>query len=61
MNLIPTRLALAARYNNPSIASRYHIDACFECGSCTYVCPAKIKLVQLIRTGKALVAAREKS
>jgi len=58
MNLVPTRLALAARYNNPSIAMQYHINACFECGCCTYVCPAKIKLVQLIRTGKALVAAQ---
>ena len=59
MNLIPTRLALAARYNNPSIASQYHINACFECGCCTYVCPAKINLVQLIRTGKRMVAAWE--
>jgi electron transport complex protein RnfC len=59
MNLVPTRLALAARYNNPSIASQYHINACFECGCCTYVCPAKINLVQLIRTGKRLVAAWE--
>lgn len=57
MNLIPTRLALAARYNNPSIARQYHIHACFECGCCTYVCPAKINLVQLIRTGKKLVPA----
>jgi len=59
MNLVPTRLALAARYNNPSIASQYHIHACFECGCCTYVCPAKINLVQLIRTGKKLVAAAQ--
>jgi len=57
MNLVPTRLALAARYHNPSIASQYHIHACFECGCCTYVCPAKINLVQLIRTGKTLVSA----
>jgi electron transport complex protein RnfC len=57
MNLVPTRLALAARYNSPSIASQYHIHACFECGCCSYVCPAKINLVQLIRTGKTLVAA----
>lgn len=57
MNLVPTRLALAARYNNPSIASQYHIHACFECGCCSYVCPAKINLVQLIRTGKKLIPA----
>ncbi|MBF0302286.1 MAG: electron transport complex subunit RsxC [Desulfamplus sp.] len=60
MKLVPTRLAMAARYNNPSLARRYHINACFECGSCTYVCPANIKLVQLIRTGKAQVAASMK-
>ncbi|MDD9302222.1 MAG: electron transport complex subunit RsxC [Desulfobacter sp.] len=60
MNLVPTRLALAARYNNPSIARQYHIQACFECGCCTYVCPAKINLVQLIRTGKKLVASGAK-
>ncbi|MCG8637184.1 MAG: electron transport complex subunit RsxC [Desulfobacterales bacterium] len=57
MNLVPTRLALAARYNNPSIAVQYHIHACFECGCCSYVCPSKINLVQLIRTGKKLAMA----
>lgn len=60
MNLVPTRLALAARYDNPSIASQYHIHACFECGCCSYVCPAKINLVQLIRTGKKMAAAAQK-
>jgi len=28
---------------------------CIECGSCAYVCPAKINLVQSIRLGKAQV------
>jgi len=60
MNLVPTRLAMAARYNNPALARQYNINACFECGSCTYVCPANIKLVQLIRTGKVQVAATMK-
>jgi len=61
MNLVPTRLALASRYNNPYLAIQYNITACFECGCCTYVCPAKIKLVQLIRSGKAQVAALSKN
>ncbi|ACN15472.1 RnfC1 [Desulforapulum autotrophicum HRM2] len=60
MNLVPTRLAMAARYKNTALARQYNINACFECGSCTYVCPANIKLVQLIRTGKAQVAAAMK-
>jgi len=60
MNLVPTRLALAARYKNPELASQYHIRACVECGCCSYVCPAKLNLVQLIREGKVQVNAWER-
>lgn len=61
MNLVPTKLALAARAHNVDVANSYHIMACFECGCCAYTCPALIPLVQLIRTGKAQViyAARQ--
>ncbi len=59
MNLAPTRLALASRYDNYEMAIKFHINACFECGCCAYVCPAKINLVQLIRSGKRLVANRQ--
>ena len=31
---------------------------CIECGSCTFVCPARRPLVQWIRQGKAHVLAR---
>jgi electron transport complex protein RnfC len=31
---------------------------CIECGSCTYVCPARIKLVQRFRVGKQRLRAR---
>lgn len=60
MQLVPTKLAMAARYEKVDLAERYNIMACFECGSCTYVCPANIRLVQLIRTGKIMVAANKK-
>ncbi len=60
MNLVPTRLALASRHKNIPLARQYSIMACFECGCCTYICPANIKLVQLIRTGKAMVTASRK-
>lgn len=53
LNLVPSRLALAARYQDWSLARRYHISACMECGCCGYICPASIPLVQLIRMGKA--------
>ena len=57
MHLVPTKLAMASRYQNLSLALQYNITACFECGCCTYICPSRIKLVHLIRVGKAMVAA----
>ena len=55
MNLVPTRLAMAARKKNVDLARRHHIGACMECGCCAYVCPASLPLVQLMRTGKIMV------
>jgi electron transport complex protein RnfC len=55
LNLVPTRLALAARAQVWDVAKRYHMMACMECGCCAYTCPASIPLVQLIRMGKALM------
>ena len=60
MNLVPTKLALASRHKDIELAKRYNIMACFECGSCAYICPASIPLVQLVRTGKAVVIADSK-
>jgi electron transport complex protein RnfC len=58
MNLVPTKLALACRHQDLDLAQKYSIMACFECGSCAYICPASIPLVQLMRTGKALIMAK---
>jgi electron transport complex protein RnfC len=60
MNLVPTKLALACRAKDLDLAEKYHIMACFECGSCAYTCPAGLPIVQIVRTGKALLAARNK-
>jgi len=60
MNLVPTKLALACRAKDLDLARRYHIMACFECGCCAYTCPAGLPIVQLVRTGKALLAAMKK-
>ena len=57
MNLVPTKVAMAARFKDLNLARKYNIMACFECGSCAYICPAGLPLVQNIRTGKALLAA----
>jgi len=60
MNLVPTKIAMASRLNELNLARKYNIMACFECGSCSYICPAALPLVQLIRTGKASIAAEMK-
>jgi len=60
MRLVPARLAVASRFEDTKMARRYRISACIECGCCAYVCPASIPLVQLIRMGKAKVAAEAK-
>jgi len=53
LNLVPTKIALAARHRDHELAQQYHITACMECGCCAYNCPSRIPLVQLIRVGKA--------
>ena len=58
LNLVPTKLAMAARWGNRDVLQRYQIGACMECGCCAYVCPASIPLVQLMRVGK--IQARKK-
>lgn len=60
MNLVPTKIAMASRLKQLNLARTYNIMACFECGSCSYSCPAGLPLVQLIRTGKALIAAESR-
>jgi len=57
MDLVPTRIALAARHGAWDLVRRFHAGACMECGCCAYECPAQIPLVQLIRLGKAQLAA----
>jgi electron transport complex protein RnfC len=57
MGLVPTKIALAARHRAWELANRHYIGACMECGCCAYECPAQIPLVQLIRAGKAHLAA----
>jgi electron transport complex protein RnfC len=61
VNLMPTRIALAARVGNTAMVGRYHASACMECGCCAYQCPASIPLVQLIRMGKVMLRKVESS
>jgi electron transport complex protein RnfC len=61
MWLLPNKIADFAANNRFDEAQRCGLLDCMECGICTYVCPAKRPLVQLIKYAKAeLALARKK-
>ena len=45
------KLAYKSRYED--MAADFHLNDCFECGCCSFVCPASIPLVQYFRISKA--------
>jgi electron transport complex protein RnfC len=61
MNLLPTTIAAYSRRDLVAEAEEYCAMDCIECGSCSYVCPACIPLVQSIRYGKAAVLAKKRN
>ena len=58
MFLNPSRFALLVRNERVEELKAQHVMNCFECASCSFVCPSAIPLVHLIRVGKGLVRER---
>ena len=57
--LNPSQLGLLARAGQlERMADEFNLLDCFECGSCSYVCPAHIPLVQRFRAAKSQVRKR---
>ena len=55
MHLNPSMLGqLARKRDYATMAADYHLDQCFECGCCAYVCPSNIPLTQYFRIAKAM-------
>jgi electron transport complex protein RnfC len=62
--LNPSRLGALAKSRLYEDMLDYHVMDCMECGSCSYVCPSNIPLVQRFRVAKGLLRekmAREKA
>ncbi|MCB1051539.1 MAG: electron transport complex subunit RsxC [Acidobacteria bacterium] len=55
MFLNPSRLAAMVRREWTDELQQYHLMDCFECASCSYVCPSNIPLVHLMRLGKLMI------
>jgi electron transport complex protein RnfC len=60
MNLMPSMIATAVKYNDLDMAVKAGLNDCIKCGSCAYVCPAQIRLVQWIDTGKIRYAEAQR-
>lgn len=58
--LNPSQLGLLAKNSRyEEMAQEYNLMDCFECGSCTYVCPSHIPLVQHFRSAKGVLRKRQ--
>ena len=55
IHLNPAELGmLASKRQYETMERNFHLNDCFECGCCSYVCPSAIPLVQYFRIAKAI-------
>jgi electron transport complex protein RnfC len=52
MGLSPNEIGIYVEAGRPEETAQFGLFECFECGCCSYVCPAKRPLVQFIRLAK---------
>lgn len=58
--LNPSKLGILAKFEEyDRMSSEFNLMDCFECGSCSYVCPSHIPLVQYFRLSKSIVRKRK--
>jgi electron transport complex protein RnfC len=60
MGLVPTELNTAILRENSEVFIKLNGLDCMECGSCSYICPAKRRLSQAIRTFRRVELAKQK-
>ena len=61
VGLIPTELNTDILQENSLMFLKHNGLDCIECGSCSYICPAKRRLSQAIRTTRRLELAKQRS
>jgi electron transport complex protein RnfC len=60
MGLAPTQIMKYVMYDQLPAAQKWGALDCVECGSCQYICPAKIPLVHWIRLGKNQIISQQR-
>ncbi len=60
MKLQPSVIGLFIEKGHYEDAKDYNLMDCFECGSCTYVCPANRPIVQWVKKAKKELAKKKK-
>ena len=61
MHLNPSMLGQLAQVRDYArMESEFHLNTCFECGCCAYVCPSNIPLTQYFRIAKSINRERPK-
>ncbi|MGN0342008.1 MAG: electron transport complex subunit RsxC [Roseburia sp.] len=58
--LVPTRLARFAARGDQDSFEKWNGLECIECGSCSFICPAKRQLAQSIKTAKKQILATKR-
>ena len=53
MNLLPAAVEAAVNHGKTDTLGDLNVMVCMECGSCSFVCPAKRPLAQVMRLAKA--------
>ena len=59
-NLVPQKMAVAASHNDYATFEKLNGMECYECGSCTFVCPAKRPLTQTFKEARQHVMAQRR-
>jgi len=59
LGLVPSEISIACERQDWDRAVELNILECKECGCCAYVCPAKRRIVHLIKFGKAELRRRK--
>lgn len=60
MGLLPSIIGTLVEARRFAEAEAYGVLDCFECGCCSYVCPAKRNLIHLVKYAKAEIIARKR-